>query len=278
MNDQFDLRRALELHLGLAPITRLTAEVAHDLSNTLQVIRGYASFARDSLPEGSAARADLDHVIDAADRAGELTGHLQQFVRDTDSSDNPDVVEVLASLRSLLLPFVGERVRVTTRLPESPLVADCCDATLRRALLALCVNAVEAMPDGGELRLLAERVDGDLDAASIVGAAPNDPVVRIRVCDTGSGVPAQVTNRVFEPLLTTRETDHPATAGVGHVLISSFVARSGGGVALESTPGEGSTFTLLLPIATGGVGSARVDNRAPVYGVSVGPGGDGCRR
>lgn len=228
-------------------VNRLAAGVAHEFNNVLQIVRGYVAFARDGLPEDSDTRDDLAHALDATDRAADLSRRLLQFARaEDDEALSADAADAIESLRLLLKPIIGENIQIETRVdPDLPAVV-AGDASLRQALLNLCVNARDAMPAGGVLSLGASIHTGAADGDLVVGDPPIEPCVRVTVADTGEGMDEQTVARAFDPFFTTKQPGEGT--GLGLPMVASLATRAGGCLRVDSRLGSGTRIDLYLPL------------------------------
>ena len=229
-------------------VGRLAGGIAHDFNNVLTAIIGHVRFLLDALPTGDDRRADAEQIEASADRAKRLTRQLLAFSRQ--QVLRPRVVnlgEVVASFEPLLARLIGEDV-----LLEVDADSRCCPVKvdagqLEQVVLNLAVNARDAMPEGGRLRITSGCVDvsgGDEVAAE--GTVPDGRYARLTVSDTGTGMDAATRARVFEPFFTTK----PAGKGTGLGLstVYGIVSQSDGHIAIRTAPGEGTTFAIYLPL------------------------------
>ncbi|WP_372618040.1 PAS domain S-box protein [Falsiroseomonas sp.] len=227
-------------------VGQLTGGIAHDFNNMLQGVTGGLDMARRRVAEGRAEEAlrYLDAVQQAAERAAGLTRRLLAFARRQRLEPRPVNADgLVAGLADLIRRTVGPGVAVELRLRDGPGSVLCDPNELESALLNLCINARDAMPDGGRLAIGTEEVE--LLAADIEEEAPPGPYVAISVTDTGTGMPPEVLGRVFEPFFTTKPQGEGTGLGLSQVW--GFVRQSGGLVRIESAPGRGTTVRLLLP-------------------------------
>ena len=225
-------------------IGRLSGGIAHDFNNLLTAISGYSELLMKEL-DGSPLKADAEEIHNAADRAATLTGQLLAFSRRQILS--PEVVVLnqrVADLSRMLNRLIGEHIAIDLRLASNlwPVRADV--AHLEQALVNLALNARDAMPHGGRLGIeTANRDIGEQEAQALEIAA--GPFVELRVRDTGVGIAPDLKARIFEPFFTTKLKG--AGTGLGLSMVYGFVRQSGGAIDVDSAPGEGSTFSLLLP-------------------------------
>jgi signal transduction histidine kinase len=227
-------------------VGQLAGGVAHDFNNLLTAISGYADLARGK-SESPEVRQNLDAVLDAAERAGELTHHLLAFSRRQVLQLRAlDLNEVVEDAEKLLRRLIGEDIRTVTSL-DPHLGAVTADAgQLSQVLMNLAVNARDAMPDGGTLTIETTNVDLDhLTAHALFDDAEPGPYVRLSVSDTGVGIPEEAMGRLFEPFFTTKEVG--AGTGLGLSMVFGIVKQSGGYVTVYSEPGAGAVFNIYLP-------------------------------
>jgi len=246
-----ELRQAQEQMVRverMASLGKLAAVVAHEINNPLASVVTYSKLLlRRHAQRGSAAehREDVD-ILDAiaseSARCGEIVSNLLLFARRTGSRMEPsDVNEIVR--RSLFLikhKMDLAQVKAETRLDTSlqPLLCD--PSQVEQALLALIINAVEAMPGGGTLTVTT-------------AAAPNGGV-RLDVADTGVGMDAEVRQHIFEPFFTTKAERDGKGLGLGLAVVYGIVQRHNGTIEVASAPGQGTCFTVTLPQAAAGTG------------------------
>jgi PAS domain S-box-containing protein len=232
-------RRLLEEQLRqsqkMESIGRLAGGVAHDFNNILTAIRGYAELLLIDLADDAPARESAAEIARAAGRAAALTGQLLAFSRkQVLRPQRLDLNEIVSGMSSMLARMLGEDVVLTTAL-ESELRPTLADPTqVEQVLLNLAVNARDAMPKGGRLRLRTANVDLD-----------SGPHVALVVADTGTGMDEETAARIFEPFFTTKDVG--AGTGLGLATVDGIVAQSGGAIDVTSEPGVGTTFTICLP-------------------------------
>lgn len=265
---QFALEMQANRSLRLESVGQLTGGVAHDFNNLLTVILGNADLLREEL-QSQPALAPLAQMIGgAAQRGAELTQRLLAFAgRQALEPESVDANRLVAGMDGLLRRTLGEHVEIET-VPGVGLWPALVDpAQLESALLNLCLNARDAMPEGGRLTILTANAPLDREYADQhPGAEPGD-YVQLAVSDTGSGISPEHLGRVFEPFYTTKETGKGT--GLGLSMVYGFVKQSRGYVTLHSELGRGTTVTMYLPRAD--VAAAPVETRsaAPAEGGSA---------
>ena len=225
-------------------IGRLSGGIAHDFNNLLTAIRGYSELLMKDL-QGSPLRADVEEIFNAADRAATLTGQLLAFSRRQILS--PEIVilnQRVTDMTRMLNRLIGEHIAIDLRLAADlwPVRADA--AQLEQVVVNLSLNARDAMADGGRLAIETANRDVKAADAKLLEIAPG-PYVELRVRDTGIGIPIELQGRIFEPFFTTKAKG--AGTGLGLSMVYGFVRQSGGVITVDSAPGRGTTFSLLLP-------------------------------
>ena len=249
-------------------VGRLAGGVAHDFNNLLSVILGYTSMLLESAPADHEDTADLREIHQAAGRAAELTRQLLAFSRkQVFELKLLDLNAVVTSMSRLLRALLGEDIELVLELdPTSGHVR--ADATqLEQVVLNLVVNARDAMPRGGRLSIeTAARDLGEQGSATL--DLPQGRYVLLSVRDEGEGMDAETRARIFEPFFTTKDVGKGT--GLGLSTVFGIVRQSGGTVAVDSEPGQGSTFRVYLPRAEVGAETAAAKDCGPVS--SSGPG------
>jgi two-component system cell cycle sensor histidine kinase/response regulator CckA len=239
-----------KLHLQLLQSQKLEAVgllgsgMAHDFNNLLNVIMGYAELLARSLPDADTRRARIDHILQAAIRAGTLTRSLLSFGRKpVQQARAVDLNALIRETEWMLRRLIGEDVELELRLVEDIGNVKVDPGQLEQILLNLAVNARHAMLRGGVLTLATDNAD-PAGASGETLAAPGSHV-RITVTDTGVGMDAETQARIFEPFFSTRSQDEGT--GLGLATVSGIVQQSGGVIEVESEPGKGTAFRIYLP-------------------------------
>ena len=225
----------------------LAGGIAHDFNNILAAILGYTELAQCEIPVASPVGAWLQKVLTASHRAKALVQQILAFSRRTPVARTP--VSLTAVLRETL-PFLRALLPSTIALEDSctseatPVLADA--TQLQQILMNLGTNARDAMGDtGGRLALSLEVVAVDAAFAATHPALHAGPYVRLTVQDSGPGIPPAVLARIFEPFFTTKEVGHGT--GLGLSVVHGIVEGHDGAILVESTLGQGTTFTIYLP-------------------------------
>lgn len=250
------LEEQLRQSQKMEAVGTLASGVAHEFNNLLQAIMGYTRFAMEGLPASDLRHRDLSKALVAADQAASLTRQLLNFSRhDGPSKRETSVTELIADVADLIAPLLGNSWQLQLELPseDTTLLADA--GMLQQSLMNLCINARDAMPDGGTITIEARTAHLTLaNCAAMPGperpsaerpsAEPGDYVV-LSVRDTGCGIPANLRARILEPFSTTKEPGKGT--GFGLAMVYSIAQQHGGHLQIESEVGVGSTFSVYLP-------------------------------
>ncbi|MBT9383398.1 response regulator [Pseudooceanicola sp. CBS1P-1] len=227
-------------------IGQLAGGVAHDFNNLLTAISGHCDLLLLRHDAGDPDFADLIQINQNANRAAALVGQLLAFSRkQTLRPETLDLRDTLSDLTHLLNRLVGEKVRLNfTYDPVLPEIrAD--KRQLEQVLMNLVVNARDAMPTGGEIRITTEVLHLAEAMTCDRALVPAGEYVSVNVTDTGVGIPPDKLSKVFEPFFTTKRVGEGT--GLGLSTAYGIVKQSGGFIFVDSTPGVGTCFTLLFP-------------------------------
>ena len=230
----------------LDSLGQLTGGVAHDFNNLLTVILGGAESLVESMPDEPRRQAVAQMVLDAAIRGAELTQHLLAFSRQQPLLPKVlDVGELVVGMEPLLQRALGEKIDIRMRCGAALWAAHVDSGQLQNALLNLCLNARDAMPEGGAIMIETANQQLDADHGSRLGDVIPGDYVMLSVSDTGAGIPPELLPRVFEPFFTTKEVGKGT--GLGLSMVYGFVKQSNGHVHIYSEPGQGTTLKIYLP-------------------------------
>jgi PAS domain S-box-containing protein len=232
----------------LEALGRLAGGVAHDFNNVLAAILMQAEMALETAELTESVRDDLRGIHAAAERAARLTRQLLLFARQQGMEPRPlDINEAVANLSRLLQRLLGEEVRLQLDLFPGALVAHCDPAMLDQVLLNLAINARDAMPQGGCLRIETDLETLDEARASSLPDVTPGQYARISVSDDGVGMAPDLLPKIFEPFFTTKEVGKGT--GLGLSTAFGIVRQHGGWIDVDSTLGKGSTFHVFLPLS-----------------------------
>jgi two-component system cell cycle sensor histidine kinase/response regulator CckA len=229
-------------------IGQLAGGIAHDFNNLLSVIMGSSSLmlADEGLPHSVAT--GLEEIRLASERAASLTRQLLVFSRrETIQAVDLDLNELVVNVSKLLTRVLGEDVSLALSLAPCALPLHADTGMLEQVVMNLAVNARDAMPEGGELRIETQLVDQRALPASLGATLHAERYALLRVRDTGCGIPHELQARIFEPFFTTKPQGKGT--GLGLATLYSIVRRHHGAVDLRSEPGSGASFSVYLPCA-----------------------------
>ncbi len=243
-------RRLLEDQLRqsqkMEAIGRLAGGIAHDLNNALTAIAGYAELALGEVASDHAARADVEEIRRAAERAGSVTRQLLAFSRKQLLEPRVfDLNETIAAISRLLSRLLGADVEVQTRLAGTalPVLGD--PGQVEQAVINLAVNARDAMPGGGRLVLATTAETVDEAYARSHPPMPAGRYIVLRVSDSGHGMPRETQARIFEPFFTTKDVGKGT--GLGLSMVYGTLKQIGGFIFVDSEVNRGTTFRLYFP-------------------------------
>ena len=226
----------------LAALGEMTGGIVHDFRNILMAIELGLRLAEKNSEQTEQVRAHLVAAREGLDRGVKLTSQLLAFAKQQELTVHAaDVNELLRKLELLLRYSAGPRTRIVLELASD--VPKCLiePSQFDAAVLNLVVNARDAMPNGGELQISTDGVE-----TAVFGSAAPGTFVRVRVRDSGKGMPAEVLRKIFDPLFTSKGE---RGTGLGLPQVRAFMRLIGGYVSVTSQQGIGTTFDLLFPSA-----------------------------
>jgi len=230
-------------------VGQLTGGIAHDFNNMLMVVIGSLERLTPALAEDPKTARRADMALQAALRCSDMTRRLLTFARRQQLHPEPVDLDALAGgMAELMERTLGRDIEIVIEAPAEPLWTATVDRSqAESALLNLVINARDAMPDGGHLRIHTANTRFAEATAAHGMSIPAGDYVLLGVSDSGCGMPPDVLERAFEPFFTTKETGKGT--GLGLSMIHGFVKQSGGLIGIDSAPGAGTTFRLYLPRA-----------------------------
>ena len=246
ITEQTKLENQLRQAQKMEAVGQLAAGVAHDFNNILAVVQGNASLLLSSQEPGTAEVKPLESICAAADRAGKLVRQLLMFSRKQLPELHPmNLRDTLATVSEMLPRVLTPMIEVEVHVPEN-LPNVCADAgMLESVVMNLAVNARDAMPEGGRIRVSADTIYINAEAARSTPEMREGQFVRLSVADTGCGISPEVLPRIFEPFFTTKPVGKGT--GLGLATVYGITRQHHGWVEVESAINQGTTFHVLLP-------------------------------
>jgi two-component system cell cycle sensor histidine kinase/response regulator CckA len=251
VNREIGERRQLEEQLRqsqkMDAIGRLSGGVAHDFNNLLGVIIGYSEVLQEQMNEADPRRSCVDQVLEAGKRAASLTRQLLAFSRQQVLEPKVLVLNgVVSDMEKMLRRLIGEDVELTTNLDPELGKVRTDPGQIEQVIMNLAVNARDAMPEGGKLRI--ETSNAQMDEVIVrrypFPVQPGEYIL-LTVSDSGIGMDKATQQRIFEPFFTTKEKGKGT--GLGLATVYGVVKQSGGYIDVCSSPGNGTTFRIYLP-------------------------------
>ncbi len=247
-----ELERQLREAQKMEAIGTLAGGIAHDFNNILSPIMLHAELALSQMQEEDVAYGSLEQIVDAARRAANLVDQILNISR-KQSTDTPlafSLGSLVKECVKLLRPSLPASIRITYRPSQEMDVIVADPSQIHQVIMNLCTNAAHALESkgGGELDLSVSRVDNAVDAQGkghlpYPGLAPGG-YIRISVQDNGPGIPQDIMDKIFDPFFTTKKAKG---TGLGLSVVHGIVSRHNGAVLVDSHPGEGAGFHVLLP-------------------------------
>jgi CheY-like chemotaxis protein len=253
MTDARTLEEQLRQAQRLASVGLLAGGIVHDFNNVLTVILSNATFLKERLADRPDVHEDLREIEVAALWGAALTKQLLAFARkQVRQPQLVDLSELTSHTERWLRRLIGEHIELTTTLLPSPGLIWADPAQIEQVLVNLGLNARDAMPCGGRLRIETMAVDLDQDYTAAHPEVAPGHYVAVTISDTGHGMTPDIMARLSEPLFTTKPKDHGT--GLGLATSYGIVSQNGGHLAVSSDPGKGTIFRLYFP---------RVESQAP---------------
>jgi two-component system, cell cycle sensor histidine kinase and response regulator CckA len=245
-------RRRMEAQLAQAQkmesLGQLTGGIAHDFNNILQIILGRSELMEELLEEDAPMRKHAGSIRQATERGATLIRRLLAFARRQPLKlSSVDVNRLISQLDVLGRRTLGEDIEMRTVLTPGLAPATCDDSQLESAILNLCVNARDAMPNGGRLLIETGSLRIDKGAGALLAELSPGEYIQIAVSDTGTGMTPEVVREAFEPFFTTKEPGKGT--GLGLSMVYGLMKQLGGTARIYSEVGVGTTIKLFLPAA-----------------------------
>jgi len=248
ITEEINLEEQLRQSQKMESLGQLVGGVAHDFNNLLQVINGQAEMARIKLSANSSPADSINEICKASEDAKNLVQQLLIFSRQqVIDPTNLDLNKEIESTQRMLSLIIGEHIQFTF-LAEKGLGQIFADkGQIHQVLMNLCMNARDAMPDGGRLTLKTQGVSIESDDLKSQTWARPGRYILLSVTDTGCGMDKAIRGKIFDPFFTTKEVGKGT--GLGLSTVYGIVKQNKGHIAVYSEPGEGTTFNIYLPMS-----------------------------
>ena len=245
ITEQKRMQAALVQAQKMEAVGQLTGGLAHDFNNLLTVIIGNLAALQDRQPQSAEVNEFVEPALQSARRGVQLIKRLLTFSRQQPlEPQSVDIGRLITEMSKLVRRSLPESIAVSTDVAGAAVHSLVDPGQLESALLNFALNSRDAMPEGGRLHIAARPVELRADAAAF--DVPPGAYVMIEVVDNGCGMDAQTLRRVFEPFFTTKRLG--LGSGLGLSMSYGFVKQSGGGIAIQSQPGMGTTVLMVLPL------------------------------
>ncbi len=251
MTTQLEMESKLLQSQKMEAIGRIAGGVAHDFNNMLTVIMGNLQFLKRRLQaDGRVGETEIiDNLVKAAKNGADLNKRLLSFSREQALlSKAEDINSILSDMESFLQGVVGEDIELQLVLSKDSNTVKIDRTQFENVIVNLCVNARDAMPQGGQITLSTSRVELTSPIGDATRHAGATEFVELTVTDNGIGIPAEIQDKIFDPFFTTKAMGEGS--GFGLSTAFGFLQQSGGNISVKSRMGEWTRFTLHLPIAS----------------------------
>jgi len=247
VTEEREVREQLHQQERLAAVGQLAGGIAHDFNNILASIILYAQMPLGSRSLGPETEKSLRTILEESHRAADLVQQVLDFSRSAMMETEPlSLASLVEDTLGFLRRTIPENVRLKAEMTARPCVVQADTTRIHQVLTNLALNAKDAMPDGGELRLQVDRVTIGEDDPAPVADMPIGSWARLSVSDTGTGMTEEVQDHLFEPFFTTKEAGKGT--GLGLAQVYGIVKQHQGFIDVETAVGEGTTFTIYLPL------------------------------
>lgn len=228
-------------------VGRVAGGIAHDFSNVLTIVTAACERLQDQIAvSGQSGSREIDMILRNCERAASMVRQLLAFSRQQTLAPRPiDMGRLVGSAGELLHQLLGEQIQLEIEVAPGLHAVEADPGQIEQVLMNLAINARDAMPDGGTLRVRLQTVSIDEGYAQNHSPQPAGRYVLVTVSDTGHGMDKATKERAFEPFFTTKDAHHGS--GLGLSTVYGIVKQSGGYVWIDSEPGEGTLISVYLP-------------------------------
>ena len=240
------LENKLRQSAKMEAVGTLAAGVAHDFNNILTSLISFATLVKRRHQDDEVSQDYLQEILDSSRRAAELTRSLLAYSRKQQIELRPeDLGKIVEKNQKMLRRIIRENIEIKLELIDIPLPVLADHVQIEQVLMNLASNAQDAMPDGGRLIIAAGRQEKAPPELELAAAGP---WAVLTMADNGCGIDPEIQKRIFDPFFTTKEVGRGT--GLGLSMVQGIVQQHGGAISLKSLPGQGSTITIFLPLAS----------------------------
>ena len=225
---------------------RLAGGFAHNFNNIMFIILGYISLLKNQVSYDKLAQKYLNTIEKSTLKAADLTQKVLAFAQQGKYQAEPvNINQIIVKLASVLKETLGDNIQIDLQLSSNALPVEADVSQIYHALLNLCINARDAMPEGGKIVIKTELIKVSPNETIPLSTIDPKHYVLITISDTGIGIKPEIQDKIFEPFFSTKGPDKGT--GLGLAIVYGIVKGHHGHIRLESTPGKGTTFYIYLP-------------------------------
>jgi signal transduction histidine kinase/ActR/RegA family two-component response regulator len=241
-----NLQKQLLQTQKLESIGTLAGGVAHDFNNILTVIMGLSQMVLSGLKKSDPNRDKLKSILNSAERASKLTKQLLLFSRKEEMEFKIiNLNNIISQLRKMLNRLIGEDITMHNNLSQDLWQINADENQMEQVITNLVVNARDAMPGGGDLKISTENISIDEEKAKTIPDIKPGEYICLSIEDTGAGIAKSLQKKIFDPFFTTK--GRAEGTGMGLSVVHGIVKKHGGVIDLYSEPGEGTIFKIYIP-------------------------------
>ncbi|MCB0281015.1 MAG: response regulator [Calditrichae bacterium] len=246
ISEQKELENKLSQIEKLEAVGQLAGGIAHDFNNVLAGISGLAELALRKMPEDHKAAASIKTIYQKANNTANMVRQLVAFSRKQKLSTRTiDLNSVIKANKTLLTRYLGEDITFQVLLESNPYIIKADQASLDQIITNLCINARDAMPDGGDLIVKTKNIILQNERLTVTGKMPPGKYICFTVSDTGLGMDNETIRHIFEPFYTTKDIGYGT--GLGLSIVYGLIKQHNGFIDCTSKVGEGTTFDMYFP-------------------------------
>jgi signal transduction histidine kinase/CheY-like chemotaxis protein len=249
LTEHKNLQKQLLQAQKMEAVGTLTRGIAHDFNNLLTIMNGYTEMILMDKTEDDPLYADLQRILQTGFHGVDMVQRLLSFSKQAPTKVEPvDLNHRIDETKKLLDRSFPKTIEIETKLPDDLGMVNADAGQMDQLLMNLCVNARDAMPGGGRLKIETRNMTVDEDYCRLhLGAKPGRSVL-VEVSDTGTGMTKETMDRIFDPFFTTQGWDFRKGTGLGLSVAKGIVDEHGGWITCDSEPGKGTTFRVYLPV------------------------------